>query len=188
PNRPFHGHPRMLVSDVYSQYESIRRGEQEIPKYFNFASDVLDKWTEIEKAKRRPPNPALWWVDGKGEEVKWSFEELGLLSRKVANVLTKVCGLEKGDRIVVILPRVPEWWLVSVACMRAGVVLIPGISQLSAKDILYRLQASGATCILTDGSLAPAVDSVASQCHCLKTKLIVSKGSREGWLNLTDLC
>lgn len=49
PNRTFHGHRRLLASDVYSQYESFRRGEQEIPKYFNFASDVLDKWSEIEK-------------------------------------------------------------------------------------------------------------------------------------------
>ncbi|XP_071616484.1 acyl-coenzyme A synthetase ACSM4, mitochondrial-like isoform X2 [Heliangelus exortis] len=187
PNRTFHEHPRLLASDVYSQYESVRRGEQEIPEYFNFASDVLDKWSEIEKAGMRPSNPALWWINGQGEEVKWSFEELGFLSRKAANVLTQVCGLQKGQRIVVILPRIPEWWLVYVACMRAGVVIIPGISQLSAKDILYRLQASKAACIITDDTVAPAVDSVASECHFLKRKLIVSKGFREGWLNFTDL-
>lgn len=49
PNRTFLGHPRLLSSDVHSQYESVRQGKQEIPKYFNFASDVLDKWSEIEK-------------------------------------------------------------------------------------------------------------------------------------------
>ncbi|NXA52246.1 ACSM3 synthetase, partial [Nothocercus julius] len=186
-HRAFHEHPRLLASDLHSQYESFRRGEQEIPKYFNFASDVLDKWSEIEKAGKRPSNPAYWWVDGEGEEVKWSFEELGFLSRKVANALTKVCGIQKGDRMIVILPRIPEWWLVNVACMRTGIVLIPGISQLTAKDILYRLQASKATCIITSDTLAPAVDSVASECQFLKNKLIVSKGSREGWLNFTDL-
>uniref|UniRef100_A0A8B9CA61 medium-chain acyl-CoA ligase n=1 Tax=Anser brachyrhynchus TaxID=132585 RepID=A0A8B9CA61_9AVES len=185
--RTFHGHPKLLASDVYSQYQAVRRGEQEIPKYFNFASDVLDKWSEIEKAGKRPSNSAFWWISGKGEEVKWSFEELGFLSRKVANVLTKVCGLQKGDRIIVVLPRIPEWWLVNVACMRAGIVLIPGTSQLSAKDILYRLQASKAMCIITDDTVAPAVDSVASECQFLKTKLIVSKGSREGWLNFSEL-
>lgn len=68
-----------------------------------------------------------------------------------------------------------------------GIVIIPGTSQLSAKDILYRLQASKATCIITTDKLAPAVDSVASQCQLLKTKLMVSKGSREGWLNFTEL-
>uniref|UniRef100_A0A8C3CCY9 medium-chain acyl-CoA ligase n=1 Tax=Cairina moschata TaxID=8855 RepID=A0A8C3CCY9_CAIMO len=181
--RTFHGHSKLLASDVYSEYQAVRRGEQEIPKYFNFASDVLDKWTKIEKAGKRPSNSAFWWISGKGEEVKWSFEELGFLSRKVANVLTKVCGLQKGDRIIVVLPRIPEWWLVNVACMRAGIVLIPGTTQLSAKDILYRLQASKAKCIITDDTVAPAVDSVASESQFLKTKLIVSKGSREGWLN-----
>ncbi|XP_062444031.1 acyl-coenzyme A synthetase ACSM4, mitochondrial-like [Rhea pennata] len=187
PYRIFHEHPRLLASDICSQYESVRRGEQEMPKYFNFASDVLDKWSEIEKAGKRSSNPAFWWINGKGEEVKWSFEELGFLSRKVANVLTKVCGLQKGDRIIVILPRVPEWWLVNVACMRAGIVFIPGISQLTAKDILYRLQASKAACIITNDTLAPAVDSVASECQFLKNRLIVSKVSREGWLNFTEL-
>ncbi|NXA16115.1 ACSM4 synthetase, partial [Sapayoa aenigma] len=187
PNRTFHGHPGLLASDVYSQYESVRQGKQEIPKYFNFASDVLDKWSEMEKAGKGPSNPAFWWINGKGEEVKWSFEELGFLSRKVANVLTKECGLQKGDRLILILPRIPEWWLVNVACIRAGIILIPGVSQLSSKDILYRLQASKATCIITTDKLAPAVDSVASECQFLKTKLMVSKGSREGWLNLTEL-
>lgn len=68
----------------------------------------------------RPSTPALWWINGKGGEVRWSFEELGVLSRKVANVLSDPCGLQRGDRAILILPRVPEWWLLNVACMRAG--------------------------------------------------------------------
>lgn len=52
--------------------------------------------------------------------MRWSFEELGVLSRKVANVLSDTCGLQQGDRVIVVLPRVPEWWLVNVACMRTG--------------------------------------------------------------------
>ncbi|NWX38671.1 ACSM3 synthetase, partial [Notiomystis cincta] len=98
---------------------------------------------------RKPANPAFWWVSGEGEEVKWSFEELCSLSRKAANALSEACGLQRGDRAVAVLPRVPEWWLLSVACMRAGIVFIPGTSQLTAKDISYRLQASKAKCIIT---------------------------------------
>uniref|UniRef100_A0A8C3PS83 medium-chain acyl-CoA ligase n=1 Tax=Calidris pygmaea TaxID=425635 RepID=A0A8C3PS83_9CHAR len=162
---------------------SISRCEQEVPEYFNFASDVLDKWSQIEKEQKGPSNPALWWINGKGDETKWGFEELGFLSQKAANVLSGPCGLQRGDRVLVILPRIPEWWLLNVACMRTGVIIIPGTTQLTAQDICYRLLASKAKCIITTDVLAPAVDSVASKCQFLKTKLIVSESSRAEWLN-----
>ncbi|XP_003210881.1 acyl-coenzyme A synthetase ACSM3, mitochondrial isoform X1 [Meleagris gallopavo] len=159
----------------------------EVPEYFNFASDVLDRWTEVEKEGKKPKNPALWWVDGDGEEVKWSFEELGVLSRKAANVLSGACSLQCGDRVLLLLPRIPEWWLLNVACMRTGTVLIPGTQQLTAKDILYRLQKSKAKGIITDDSVASAVESVEADCQSLKFKLLVSEGHREGWLSFKDL-
>uniref|UniRef100_A0A8B9TB99 medium-chain acyl-CoA ligase n=1 Tax=Anas platyrhynchos TaxID=8839 RepID=A0A8B9TB99_ANAPL len=187
PCRLFHGCNRLLTSQVISYYDSVNRCEKELPEYFNFASDVLDKWSQLEKDGKRPANPAFWWVNDEGEEVKWSFEELGFLSRKTANILSEACGLQRGDRMIAVLPRVPEWWLLNVACMRTGIVFIPGTSQLTAKDILYRLQASKAKCIVTSDALAPAVESVMSECHFLKTKLIVAKGSRDGWLNLKEL-
>ncbi|XP_054066949.1 acyl-coenzyme A synthetase ACSM3, mitochondrial-like isoform X3 [Rissa tridactyla] len=169
-------------------YEAIQHQYRpEVPEYFNFARDVLDRWTEVEKEGKKSKNPALWWVDGAGEEVRWSFEELGVLSRKVANVLSDACSLQQGDRVILILPRIPEWWLVNVACMRTGTVLIPGTQQLTAKDILHRLQKSKAKCIITDDSVAPAVDSVGAECQSLKFKLLVSQGHREGWLNFKDL-
>ncbi|XP_019350195.1 acyl-coenzyme A synthetase ACSM4, mitochondrial-like [Alligator mississippiensis] len=186
--RPFHKDHKLLASEIFSHYEPSKRHEQEAPEYFNFASDVLDKWSQMEKDGKRPvSNPAFWWINGRGGEERWSFEELGFRSRKVANMLMEVCGLQKGDRLIVILPRIPEWWLVNVACIRTGIVLIPGTSQLTARDILYRLQASKAKCIITSDKVAPAVDSVAPECQFLKTKLIVSEGSRNGWVNFNEL-
>ncbi|XP_015271602.1 PREDICTED: acyl-coenzyme A synthetase ACSM3, mitochondrial-like [Gekko japonicus] len=180
-------HPA-LAAQNFSDYESIREQyKPEVPEYFNFAKDVLDKWAEMEKEGRGPSSPALWWVGDRGEEVRWSFEELVAGSKKAANVLSEQCGLRKGDRVIVILPRIPAWWLLNVACMRTGTVLIPGTTQLTAKDILHRLQASRAKCIITDGVLAPAVDSVASKCPSLASKLIVSRDHRDGWLSFCDL-
>uniref|UniRef100_A0A8C4M5G4 medium-chain acyl-CoA ligase n=1 Tax=Equus asinus asinus TaxID=83772 RepID=A0A8C4M5G4_EQUAS len=138
-------------------------------------------------AGHRPPNPAFWWVDGMGAEVKWSFEELGVQSRKAANVLGGVCGLQPGDRMMLVLPRLPEWWLVSVACMRTGAVMIPGVSQLTEKDLKYRLQASRAKSIITSDSLAPRVEAISADCPSLQTKLLVSDSSRPGWMNFREL-
>ncbi|XP_060116902.1 acyl-coenzyme A synthetase ACSM4, mitochondrial-like [Heteronotia binoei] len=188
PPASLHRHSRLLRAPISAKYGVQSHADQQLPEYFNYASDVLDKWSQMEKDGKRPPNPALWWINGRGGEVRWSFEELGALSRKAANVLSDHCGLQKGDRIIVILPRIPEWWLVTVACVRTGIVAIPGTSQLTANDIQYRLQASKAKCIITTEALAPAVDSVAAECHFLKTKLMVSEGKRDGWLNFSSLC
>ncbi|XP_027539430.1 acyl-coenzyme A synthetase ACSM4, mitochondrial-like isoform X3 [Neopelma chrysocephalum] len=185
--RLFHQYHKTFAPLNFSDYEAIGRCEKQVPEYFNFASDVLDKWSQIEKERKGPSNPALWWINGKGDEIKWSFGELGFLSQKVANVLSGPCSLQRGDRVLVILPRIPEWWLLNVACMRTGVIFIPGTTQLTAQDICYRLLASKAKCIITTDALAPAVDSVASKCQFLKTKLIVSESSRAEWLNFSDL-
>uniref|UniRef100_A0ACB8FKW2 Acyl-coenzyme A synthetase acsm4, mitochondrial n=1 Tax=Sphaerodactylus townsendi TaxID=933632 RepID=A0ACB8FKW2_9SAUR len=178
---------RASASLDLAELEAINRCEKEVPEYFNFANDVLDKWSQIEKEGNRPPNPALWWINGKGSEVRWSYEELAALSRKAANVLMDPCGLQRGDRVILILPRVPEWWLLNAACIRTGIIFIPGTPLLTAKDILFRLQASKAKGIITNENLAPVVDSVSSSCPFLRTKLLVSEGKRGGWLNFKEL-
>ena len=68
-----------------------------------------------------------------------------------------------------------------------GVIFMPGTTQLKAKDILYRMQVSQAKAIVTTDSLVPEVESVASQCPHLKTKLVVSDHNHEGWLNFRSL-
>ncbi|XP_007985554.3 acyl-coenzyme A synthetase ACSM3, mitochondrial isoform X2 [Chlorocebus sabaeus] len=186
--RALHKDNRRATPQNFSNYESMKQDfKLEIPEYFNFAKDVLDQWTNMEKTGKKPSNPAFWWINGKGEEVRWSFEELGSLSRKFANILSEACSLQRGDRVILILPRVPEWWLANVACLRTGTVLIPGTTQLTQKDILYRLQSSKANCIITNDVLAPAVDAIAPQCENLHSKLIVSENSREGWGNLKEM-
>lgn len=42
---------RLFTSLNLSEFEAINRGDKEVPKYFNFASDVLDKWSKIEKVR-----------------------------------------------------------------------------------------------------------------------------------------
>ncbi|XP_016878403.1 acyl-coenzyme A synthetase ACSM1, mitochondrial isoform X11 [Homo sapiens] len=182
-----HPAPSQLRCRSLSEFGAPRWNDYEVPEEFNFASYVLDYWAQKEKEGKRGPNPAFWWVNGQGDEVKWSFREMGDLTRRVANVFTQTCGLQQGDHLALMLPRVPEWWLVAVGCMRTGIIFIPATILLKAKDILYRLQLSKAKGIVTIDALASEVDSIASQCPSLKTKLLVSDHSREGWLDFRSL-
>ncbi|MGQ9557068.1 MAG: AMP-binding protein [Desulfurispora sp.] len=151
----------------------------EVPEYFNFARDVLDKWAE------NPDKLAMWWVDDEGNEVKKTFAALCQDSRRVCNMLAAQ-GVKKGDVVIVILPRYVEWWVINIACLRMGAVISPGTTQLTAKDIKYRFEASEAVCIITDNSIAPRVDEVVGECPTVKTKIIV-QGTREGWLSYDEL-
>ncbi|XP_074064678.1 acyl-coenzyme A synthetase ACSM2B, mitochondrial-like [Macrotis lagotis] len=179
---PRYLHPRHMVQQAF-----LGTRNPEMPEKFNFVNDVLDHWAHMEKEGKKTLTPALWWVSDKGNEVKWNFQELGDFTCQAASVLSDACGLKRGDRVIVILPRIPEWWLVITGCMRAGLVFIPGTPMLVAKDILYRLHISKAKCIITSEALAPIVDAVAPDCLDLKVKLLVSENRRDGWMDFRTL-
>lgn len=150
-----------------------------VPEYFNFAGDVLDKWAQD------PGKLGMWWVDDFGNEVKKTFLELCNDSRKVCSMLASQ-GVKRGDVVIVILPRLIEWWVINIACLRMGAVISPGTTQLTSKDIKYRFEASDAVCIITDNAIAPKVDEVVNQCPKVKTRIIVGE-KRDGWLNYSDI-
>ncbi|KAL2766382.1 acyl-coenzyme A synthetase ACSM2B, mitochondrial [Daubentonia madagascariensis] len=179
--------PSRALHIITRQLASVQWGRQEVPAKFNFARDVIDHWADMETAGKRPPGPALWWVSGKGEEVKQNFRELSEVSQQVANVLSGACGLRRGDCVAVVLPRVPEWWLVTLGCIRAGLIFTPGTIQMKSADILYRLQLSKAKVIVAGDEVAQEVDMVAPKCPSLRIKLLVSEKSQDGWLNFKTL-
>ncbi|XP_077979979.1 acyl-coenzyme A synthetase ACSM3, mitochondrial-like [Glandiceps talaboti] len=180
-----------ISSNGFNDYELGRKNfKLEVPEYYNFAHDVIDAWAEKEQTgKRRGKLPAFWWIDDNGNELKWTFQDLSAKSKKVANLLTKDCGVKRLDKLIVVLPRIPEWWLINVACVRAGIVLSPGTTQLTKNDIRSRIQNSHASCIITDSSCADAVDQVAAECPQLTTKLFVSQDGKErpGWFDFNSL-
>ena len=39
---------------------------------------------------------------------------------RVANLLSNEADVKPGDRVMVILPAIPEYWLIQAACLRTG--------------------------------------------------------------------
>jgi acyl-coenzyme A synthetase/AMP-(fatty) acid ligase len=115
------------------------------PTHFNFAADVVERW-----ARQRPDAPALWWVDESGRrEQKVSFGRLADQLRRAANFFASL-GIRRGERVLVILPRIPQWWTAMLGLIRLGAVPIPGTPLLTARDIAYRAQTAEVNAILTD--------------------------------------
>ena len=115
------------------------------PLYFNFANDVLDRW-----AARRPDAPALWCAQAAtGAMQKFSFRQLSQLSRQAANFL-RSCGIQRGDRVLLMLPRVPQWWIGMLGLIRLGAVPVPATLLLTPRDVAYRLETARAAAAITN--------------------------------------
>jgi acyl-coenzyme A synthetase/AMP-(fatty) acid ligase len=124
-------------------YDELRRSFRwDAPATFNFAADVVDAWA------KDPEKLALLWCDDAGREERHTFARIADLSKRLGSIL-RARGLKKGDRCIVMLPRIPQWQVAMVGCLRMGVIPIPCIDMLTAKDVQFRVGHSGAVGAIT---------------------------------------
>ncbi len=90
------------------------------------------------------------WTNEHGDERKFTFRDMSLLSKKAANAL-RAMGIGRGDPVLLMLKRRYEYWLVALGLMRLEQFQIPATHQLQEKDITYRVQAASAKAILCVG-------------------------------------
>lgn len=153
-------------------YEAIRANFRwDVPATFNFATDIIDRWA------RERDGPALIWQNADGEERTFSYSDLARLSNRLANVL-RANGVKKGDRVVVMLPRLPEWFISVIAAMRIGAVPIPCIEMLTARDIAYRVENSEAKAAICRPEHAAKFAGVEPA-----IPLRIAIGLADGWLD-----
>nr|XP_022319265.1 acyl-coenzyme A synthetase ACSM3, mitochondrial-like [Crassostrea virginica] len=180
----------LVDNEPFDNYEEHRRKMQNfgVPQYFNFARDVVDFWGS-QQSPKSASSPALWWIDDEGREKKFNFQQISSLSKRLANVLINHCGLQRGDTLIVILPRIPEWWIIYIAAIRAGLVVSSGTTQLRPKDIELRLKSSRAKCIITDSSSVQNVEQVVNLCEGVQSKIYIGQKSDTlpGWKNYEEL-
>ncbi|KAG0411757.1 hypothetical protein HPB47_011119, partial [Ixodes persulcatus] len=159
------------------------------PTRFNFPRDVIDLWSTQEKGAS-PSNPAFCFAvdDNPNADMNFSYTELSSLSKRVSGVLKDQLGLSKGDRLMVILPRTPEFWLIQLAALRSGIILTTCTPMLTSKDIGLRLTKFAPHCVVAGEGQADAVDQVIGGFPGLRNKVVVSSSSgRSGWKSFCDL-
>ncbi len=143
---------------------------------FNFAFDIIDKL-----GRQKPNRRAMLHISEDGTERLFTFQDIKKESARAANYF-KAMGIQKGDRVMLVLKRHYQFWFAVLGLHKLGAVAIPATNQLLAKDFAYRFQAADVRAILctADGEVADAVDEAAKEHPGLKHKILVN-GSREGW-------
>jgi crotonobetaine/carnitine-CoA ligase len=85
-----------------------------------------------------------------------TFADLDVASRRLAAGLAEL-GIEKGDRIALLLPTRSECIELFLGCSRSGVVLVLLNHFLKGEFLRYQLADSGAKLLVTDGTGIEAV-------------------------------
>ncbi len=167
-------------SQKKGDYEELYKNfKWKIPKYYNFGFDVVDKWAE-DRTKL-----ALISIDRSGKRDRYhTFRDLSVESNRYANALKRM-GVKKGDRALVILQSIPEWYIALIGMFKLGVVPMPGTVLLTSKDVEYRVNRAEACMVFTDMNHADIVDGIKSKCPSLKHLVLVG-GKRKGWSNYLE--
>ncbi|GAB6284788.1 MAG: acyl--CoA ligase [Methanoregula sp.] len=156
-------------------YDSTRQQFKiDVPEYYNFGFDVIDAWAKKDRNKL-----AMIWVNQKGDEKKYSFLDLANLSNQAANVLLKY-GINKGDHVLVMLPRIPEWWIFAVALIKLGAVFCPCPTMLTSRDIRYRVNKGKFRMIITDLENSGKISEICNECPTLTCRFVVD-AELDGW-------
>ena len=159
--------------DDYRQQRVSFRWES--PEMFNFGKDVVDAW-----GKSHPDKTAIHWV-GRDTERVITFAEISARTNQVAQALIEL-GLQPGDRVLVILPRVVAWWESLLGIFKAGLVALPGTSLLTSSDLSYRTQIAEVAAVITDATGAERMDEIHDDLPSLKHRILVGP-ERNGWQN-----
>jgi acyl-coenzyme A synthetase/AMP-(fatty) acid ligase len=147
-----------------------------VPRGFNFGRDVIDRLA----SERRTGLVALA-ADGIRRD--YSFPEIAELSQRWAAAL-RDAGIGKGDRVIVVMPKVPEWLFAMIALLRLGAVAVPVADQLRARDVLFRANHSEARALIAHASVVAELDKMRSDANGVAIWLVSGSTQAPNWTEI----
>ena len=102
-------------------------------------------------------------------------------ANKIGNAFIK-SGLQKGDKLLIMMPRLIEAYMTYIAAIKAGFVVIPSSEMLRKKDIEYRIGHGEVKAIVSYEPYIGQFDDIEAM-ESLQ-KFVLSEQSVDGWINL----
>jgi len=130
---------------------------------------------------------AIYWEGEPGDSRAITYAELLEETAKFANVL-KSLGVERGDRVNIYLPMIPEAAVAMLACARIGAAHSVVFGGFSAQSLADRIADAEAKVLITaDGGyrrgevfpLKPAADEAVSATSTIEHVVVVQRGGND---------
>ncbi len=165
-----------FVKCTENELGELQKIDFENENTFNFGFDIVD-----EIADKYPDKLALLHLDKNKVERRFTFKDIKRLSNQAVNYFLSL-GIQRGDKVMLVLKRHYQFWPIMVALHKLGAVAIPATNQLKEHDFEYRFNAAGVKAIVctSDGDVASIAESAMKKAPTVQVKVIVGE-PKEGW-------
>ncbi len=149
----------------------------------NIAYNCLDRHVEAGLGDR----VAIHWEGEPGDTRTITYSDLLTETKKAANALTAL-GVDKGDRVAIYMPMIPEAAVAMLACARIGATHSVVFGGFSMDALRGRIQDADAKLVITaDGgyrrgapsALKPTVDESVADCPSVEKVLVVRRTGQD---------
>ena len=144
---------------------------EDVPKNLDIPEDISVDDMLVNMAQKNPDLPAMVF---KGKT--WTYQQLNDLVDSFAKGLQDL-GLEKGDRVCINMPNIPQYMVSFFGVMRAGGIASPIVPLQKAAEIKHQITDSGAKMlIIFDFFYEEEVEKIMDELPLTKVILV-----RMGW-------
>ncbi len=156
----------------------------------NASYNALDVHQEAKAGK-----PAILWEGENGESRTVTYGEMFAQVQKLSNAL-KSLGVQKGDRVTIYLPMIPELPITMLACARIGAIHTVIFSGFSSASIRDRIIDSKSKIVITaDGgyrrgrivNLKEPIDDAIKDCDFVQHVIVIERAKNAITMNSRDM-
>ena len=152
-------------------WESIEKQLDGLPGGgLNMAYEAIDRHC----LTSRKDKIAMYWEGQDGSSEQYTFADLHHLTNQFANVLGNL-GIQKGDRVFMLLNKIPELYIAVFGILKVGAVIGPLFSAFGPDAIKERLLDSGAKALVTSAEFMNTVHEVTGDLPELKHTIIIDR-------------
>ena len=179
-----------LASELhwFSPWSAVQAWDEPFVQWFvdgttNLSYNALDRHVEAGRG-----NQVAFFFEGEpGDKRVLTYAEMLRETSRFANVL-KAQGIEKGDRVAIYMPMIPEAVMAMLACARIGATHSVVFGGFSAQALADRIEDAEAKAVITaDGGfrrgavlpLKPAVDEALTKCPTVTSVVVVRRAEND---------